>query len=295
MVLSTQIERARRVLVGCLGAVAVLVAGTGKLAADAPDGGSTSRAARDDAIRSIPFDKLTDEMQARLSGVISNASIYRRLPVETIGCDPDMYLFLVRYPEVVINIWDLMGVTNVSAKRVGPYMLDAFDGVGTRSRVELVYGTHDTHILYGEGVYSGSLLARNVRGRSVLVLQSRYAQLSDGSVRITNQLDVFVELDHVGAELFARTLQPLIGKSADHNFVEITSFIGRISEAAETNGPGVQRMAANLQKVDPEVRQRFSELAATVYQRAALRESALSAHSVGGPAVDSNTTVRANE
>ncbi|MGE3780589.1 MAG: hypothetical protein AB7F89_25595, partial [Pirellulaceae bacterium] len=75
----------------------------------------------DDAIKLIPFDKMTDDAQGKLWRIVSQPSLYRRLPVTRMQADPDMYLFLIRHPEVVVNMWDLMGVTKVQIRRNGNY------------------------------------------------------------------------------------------------------------------------------------------------------------------------------
>ncbi|MCE9548364.1 MAG: hypothetical protein K8T25_23060, partial [Planctomycetia bacterium] len=74
-----------------------------------PKSGTTSRAARMDAVRLIPFDKLDADARAKATAVTKANSLFRRLPVETIDCDPKLYLYLVRNPEVVVSIWQLMG------------------------------------------------------------------------------------------------------------------------------------------------------------------------------------------
>src|SRR4051812_8330049 len=56
--------------------------------------------AREDATRSIPFNKLDAETKAQISSVISHTSIFRRLPIQVTDCDPGLYQFLARHPEV---------------------------------------------------------------------------------------------------------------------------------------------------------------------------------------------------
>ena len=102
---------------------------------------STSSQDRDAALRSIPFDQMTPETRDKLWSVVNRPDIYRRLPVVSIECDPDLYLHMIRHPEVVVSIWHLMGITQVETERVAPYVVNAADGAGTRSRIELVYGT----------------------------------------------------------------------------------------------------------------------------------------------------------
>ena len=74
------------------------------------------------------------------SNVISAPSLHRQLPVTVVQSDPDLYVFLVRHPEVVVNMWDILGITKVSINRTADYAFDARDGAGTACQVELVYG-----------------------------------------------------------------------------------------------------------------------------------------------------------
>ena len=79
--------------------------------------GTSSAAARRSAIQSVPFDKLDADARAKLNSVISSASVYRRLPTRTVTCDPDLYLFLVRHPDVVVNIWELLGMAQIQLRQ----------------------------------------------------------------------------------------------------------------------------------------------------------------------------------
>ncbi|MCO6453783.1 MAG: hypothetical protein J5I93_00570 [Pirellulaceae bacterium] len=236
---------------------------------------TTSREARDEAIRQIPFDQMDQVAQQKLARVIAKPTMYRRLPVRVIEGDPEMYLFLVRHPEVVVNIWDLMGVTNVKTQRTGPFTLRAQDGAGTTTDVELVYGSNHQHVVYAEGYYEGPLSGKRLTGRCVLLLTSGYQQNERQVAQITNQLDVFLQLDNVGADLLAKTLQPLVGRTADHNFIESAGFVGQLCQAAETNSHGLQRLADKLTSLDPATRTQFSGLATAVGERAIMRRDAL--------------------
>ncbi|MDG2382059.1 MAG: hypothetical protein P8N76_10335 [Pirellulaceae bacterium] len=183
-----------------------------------------------------------------------------------------MYQFLVRHPEVIVNIWQLMGITKVSCKRVSPFTMDAADGVGTVTKVDLIYGDKDTHVIYCEGHYDGPLFRRPLTGRCVLLLKSKYSRTAEAEWQVTNRLDVFLQVDHIGVDVFARTLHPFLGKSADINFVESTKFLERISRTSESNGPGMQRLATRLDQVDDDVKTRFAEIASEVFDAAQERK-----------------------
>ena len=227
---------------------------------------TSSRAAKADAIRSIPYKNLSREAQKRLALVMSKPTMYRRMPLTMIQCDPELHRFAIRHPEVIVNIWQLMGITQVTAERIAPYVLKCNDGVGTITDIELIYGDQDTHILLCEGSYEGPLFRKPLQGRCVLVLRSGAVPAKDG-FQITNQLDIFLQIDHAGLDIFAKTLHPLLGKSADVNFTESMKFVERMSHAAATNNSGMQHMVSRLDQVQPVIRQQFAQVVDNVYQR----------------------------
>lgn len=233
----------------------------------------SSTRSRDEALSVLPLNQLTGESRRKIMAVCERPSIYRRLPQQSVDCDPDLYLFLIRNPEVVVGIWRLMGLSNMTADRTGPFTWSGNDGTGTDCDVELIYGTENLHILYSDGLYEGPLLKQKINGRCVLILQAGYAQSATRRWLVGNRLDLFLQLDNVGAELLARTLMPWVGKVADQNFAESCKFAARIHQTAEQNGPNVQRLADRLENVKPEIRSEFTQIAATVQQRAAMRDA----------------------
>ena len=228
---------------------------------------------RQEAIEAIPFAQLSEAAQAKLWRIVSKPSIYRSLPATVVESDPEMYLFLVRYPEVIVNMWQLMGVTKVQINRSSDYTFDASDGSGTTCNVELVYGDANVHVFHAEGTYEGALLRKLIHGHCVMVLRSDFSRTEDQHVYATSRLDMFVQLDNVGAEILAKTLHPLVGKSADHNFSESTRFLGQVCQAASTRPAGVRQLANRLNTIQPRVRAQFVEVAAQASQRAALRDA----------------------
>lgn len=238
-----------------------------------PNAADSSQQAQQDALRAMPLNKLNEEAQRKVMSVLERPSIYRRLPTRTVDCDPEMFLYMIRNPEVIVNIWELMGISQMVAERVGPYAWKGNDGQGTQSQVELVYGTDELHLLYGEGFYEGPLLERKVAGRCVLLLQSGYSLGAGARAQVTNRLDVFLAIDNVGAELIAKTLQPLVGSTADTNFTESAKFLSKLSQTAENNPDGMPRLAAKLNRCDANVREGFANVSSSVPQRVAERSN----------------------
>ncbi len=222
---------------------------------------------RKQVIASLPMQRLTRDAQQRIISIANSPTLYRRLPSQAIDCDRDMFLFLTRNPEVLVGIWDLMGITNVRTKRTGPYQFSAQDGSGTDCQVDLVYGDPNMHIYVAEGSYDGKLVAKPIRGRGVFVLRSSYAKSSGGGTTVNGTIDCFVQIESLGADLIARTLSGLIGRSADNNFMETARFIAQVSQASEKNPPAMIDIAHRLPQVTEPTRLQFVNVITTVAQR----------------------------
>ncbi len=268
------LPRHRALLRGGAAALAIVVLTSMWAAAATPNQATSSRVAREDAIRSIPLDKLPADLREKVSSTLAGTSLYRRLPVQVTQCDPNMYLFLVRHPEVVVNIWEVMNISNVALTRTGPDTFRATDNAGTLCDVKFCYSDDETQVIYAEGAYSGPMAGKPIRARCVLLLKSGYMQETDGQYYVTSRMDTFIQIEHAGVEVLAKTLQMLIHRSADYNFVETAAFLGTVSRTAEANPHGMRRLADKLANLEPNVRDEFAELSMKVGEKARDRQSA---------------------
>jgi hypothetical protein len=243
------------------------------LHAEKPAVGTTRRDAREDAIRLLPLNKLDARQRAKIEGVVRNTSIYRRMPTQVFECDPAFYLFLVEHPDLVVNIWEVLGISDVALDRTSPKKFQADDGAGTLGTVEYVFQSPEMHLMYCEGSYDGVLFAKPVRGKCVMMLRTEYSREADGKYYVTCRMDSFVEVDNVSVELLAKTIQPLVGPIADHNFRETAAFVSSLHRAAQVNHAGVRKLAKKLTNVEERVRNQFTELSAQLAVRASLAKT----------------------
>ena len=235
---------------------------------------STSRQARDEALAAMPSAQLDPQTRFAVEDVVKNPSIYRRMPTQVIDCDPHFYLFLMENPEVIVQIWRVLGISNVSLERTGENAFRAADNEGTTCEVRRLFATHDRQLLYATGAYEGSVLKNRVEARCVLMLRSAYIRETNGRHYVTCVLDAFVRIDRGGVELLAKTFQSLIGKSADMNFAETMGFISSLSRTAEVNPDGLARISQRLAPVREETRDRLAVISAEVASRSARSEEA---------------------
>jgi len=236
---------------------------------------SFSREEKKDALRQIPYNQLAAADKPLVSEVVNDPSIFRRLPVQVFDCDPELYSFLINYPEIVVNIWKVMGITNVHLKRLGPNSFHADDGAGTVTTVRVLFANRGTNVFFADGYYDGPMAPRKIGAQCVLLLRSGFTRTEGGQSFVSNRLDVFVRFENTAADLLARTLHPLIGKTADFNFAESTKFLAKISKNAEDNFPGMQSLVGRLVNVDPAIRQQFAEVVNRVYQRRIMQQQQL--------------------
>jgi hypothetical protein len=230
---------------------------------------SSSRATQEEALQSLPSEKLDGEARAKVDAVLSNVSLFRRLPVRVIQCDPDLYLLLVRHPDIVVNIWRLLGVTRMSLEQTGPCTFRVTDGTGTAGTLEYLYRSPDTQVVYAEGSYEGPLFGKKVHCKTLAILKSGYVLEADGRYYITTRLDTFMNVQDLGAEILAKTFQPLVCRAADINFTQTAGFVSSLSHTAELNPTGLQRLSGRLVRVPADVRQQFAQATEQVAQRAA--------------------------
>jgi len=195
------------------------------------------------------------------------------MPLHVGQCDPDLHLFLVRHPDVLVGIWEELGVSEFRMAETEPGVFQAAEGNATTGTAEFLYQDDDLHIVYCEGEYRGPLLAKPLRGRALLILRTGHVQESDGRYYMTTRLDTFTHVENATVEFLTRTFQPLVGRIVDNNFLQTSAFVGCLSRTAETNSRGVQRLAGRLQRVRPEVRKEFAAVARRVAQRATQQAS----------------------
>jgi hypothetical protein len=250
-------------------AVVLCLAGTAgaclPAVADASDGTSSSRAASDEATRAIPWQHLTRAHRANVQHVVRDASIYRRLPVRVIDCDPDMFTFLLRHPEVVVDTWRLMGISRVSLDRLAEGAYRGTDGAGTVGQIRVVYAdwgpeAQNLAVIYAQGAYEGGPLTAPVKAESVVLLRSVSVREENGRHYVTVRVDSFIRIDRLGVELVAKTIQPWIARATDQNFIETLTFVSNFSRTAEKNPQGMQRLASRLPSVDEPTRHELVQL-----------------------------------
>jgi hypothetical protein len=226
----------------------------GETSAGESSSATTSSKARVEAIRGIPLGRIAPEYRRQVKQVLDDTSLYRRLPTMTVDCHPPMFTYLAKNPDVLVQIWRQLGISNVDLVRVGDDTFLLTDSVGTVGRLVIVEQNCDQNaqnrlVLYAEGAFEGKPFKRPVRAQCVLLLRSGSVEETNGRHYVATRLDTFLRIDRASVELFAKAVHPLVGRMADRNFSDTINFIGNMSQAAETRPLTIERLANRLTQV----------------------------------------------
>jgi len=216
---------------------------------------SSSKAVQEAARKSLPWNQLSQADRRLAHYMVRNTSVFRRMPTRVIRCRPDVFTLLAQRPEVVASIWNVMGVSQLQVTRVSNSSFRAADQAGTQGAVRVLHANwgadaRNEMLVYAEGVYEAKPLPRPIKARSLLYLRSASTVEENGETYVTARLDSFIHFERASANFIAKTLQPLLHRTADHNFVETMKFVSTFSRTTEQNPSGVARLAGRLKNID---------------------------------------------
>ncbi len=224
-----------------------------------PMDATTSHTARQDAEKAIPWGEMSHQDQRLVRYVVNGATLYRRMPTRVVDCDPDMFSLLCQRPEIVVNLWNVLGVSKLELERISEDKFRAADNVGTSGTMRVVNsryeaGAQNRLLLFVDGSYHSPPLPGPVEAKCVLLLRTGSTVETNGRTYVAGRLDSFVMFERKATELVARTLQPVIGATADHNFTETMKFASVLSRSAESDPDRVAGLTPQLERVSLEGR-----------------------------------------
>jgi hypothetical protein len=240
---------------------------------------TSSRAARNEAMRAIPWKHIAPQYRRAAQRVVNDASLYRRLPTRVIDCDPDVFTFLLRHPEVVVDVWRVMGISQIALDKMPNGAYRGSDSLGTVGTVRFIHtnwgnNAENIAVIHADGAYDGKPFVKPLKAQSVILLRSESVQKTNGRHYITVRIDSFMKIEQMGVELVAKTVQPWISQTADRNFIETLTFVSNFSRTAETNPQGMKRLATRLNAVDQPTREELVALCFRTAERYAQRDDA---------------------
>lgn len=238
--------------------------------------------------------KIDPAFRQPVSDVLEDTSLYRRLPTTVVDCRPEMFSFLTQNPEVLVEIWRVLGLSQAELTRTGDTMFRFSDGGGTTGHMHIVEQKCDEAaqnriVMYAEGNYEGKPFHRPLTAQCVLLMRSGSVVESNGRPYVAARLDCFVRFDRTSLELVAKAVQPWVGKTADRNFTDTLMFVSNFSYTAERRPETIDRLAGALRRVDVRRRTALSSLAVKCASHATAEPTGLAPV---GVALESNSGVQ---
>ncbi|GAB6164985.1 hypothetical protein JCM19992_09850 [Thermostilla marina] len=224
---------------------------------DTPGRISPAQAAQQ-AIDRLPLRMMNETDRADVLAVLSNVTIYHQMPIRTIECSPEFYRFLVEHPDVIVAVWQILGITQLEVAVDEDSVFHINDHQGTTAVARFMYRSPGLHVIYTEGAYDGALLPKPVRGRTLLLLNSSYIRDAEGRSLVMCRLEVFMQVERKGVALLAKALYPLVAGMAETNYTQTVGFLNWLNRAAREKPGAMLRLATSLEGISDETRQSFS-------------------------------------
>ena len=219
------------------------------------------------SLQKLPWNDLSAAAQSKIKSVVSGSPLFHRMPQQTVYADPEMYHFLLQHPDIIIGFWEQLGATELSLSEVKENHYILKETGGTAAAVEVLYRTNGCCIVYAKGDYRGPLLAKAYKGDVVLVLRTQYTRDETNEPMVVCDLDTFIQINSLGADVLAKLFFTQLAKVADSNFEITVSFVGQVSKAAARNTVALKSTAEEITSVRQDVCADFCD----VVDRVALR------------------------
>jgi hypothetical protein len=252
--------------------------------------GTSSRDELESARNRLPWNQLSRTARDRVSSVVNDLSLYRRLPTVRCEVDSRAYQYLSHHPDVAISLWRAMGISDMQMWQTGPYRYECNLQDGTMGVVSVLYRDSGRQIVLCEGQFQSPLLTKPIAASGLLHLQTTMQRTQDGRTIVTHTADVFVRFSSQTVETVAKLISPVSFKMADKNFEEITLFL-RLMDQAMSQQPGwVEQMASRMNGVLPGRDEELLNVTAQVYVDAQRRRLQADGQSVSLDAIQPPVT-----
>jgi len=212
------------------------------------------------ARQQLPWNELTPAVHAKIRTVVAGNPLFHRMPQQKVSADPEIYQFLLRHPDLVVGFWEQMGATQLSLNEIRENLYLLKELGGTAAAVEVLYRADTLCVLYVRGEYRGPLLARAYQGDAVLVLRTQYAQDEMNEPMVICDLDAFVQINSLGADVLAKLFFSSLSKVAEGNFEVTMEFVSQVSRAAVRNPNALKEMSEEIPGLRQEVHSEFCEV-----------------------------------
>jgi hypothetical protein len=224
--------------------------------------GTSTSAVRKLSIADLKLERLSPDAQQKSQLVLKNLGMFRRLPTVSFECDPAVYDYFVRNPDVAVATWRAMDISQFQLQQTTEHKYHADAGDGSVGDVELLLQTPTDTIIHCDGAFKSPLLPKPIVARSLMRLQTSFEKDQEGRIIGTHTGDVFVEFPSHAVEAAARVIAPVSHSIADRNFKQMTLFVHLMSQAMVKHPSWVEQTGNKLDGISKQRKQEFFEVSA---------------------------------
>jgi hypothetical protein len=236
--------------------------------------GTSTKSVRESARSAFPLSTLAPEHQRLAQSVLTDVSLYRRLPTVKAKLDPRVYQYFIDGPDAAVSIWRVLGISKLELKQKSPGVFEADTGDGSSGTVTLLHRTPTSCIVFCDGLFKSPVLTKPIKARALVTLTATFEPQADGTTFITHTADMFVSFPSLAVETIAKMVSPLSYKYADRNIEEITSFL-RMMDISMSRQPGwIEQIAQLMDGISDERNRQLLQVTAAVYVDAQRRSFA---------------------
>jgi len=236
--------------------------------------GTSARTLRNAAQKGLPLEKLSAEKRQQVEALLQSTSLFRQLPVYSFECNPGLYRFFLTNPDVVVSIWQALGISEFEMWPTAKDTYRADAGDGSFGIVEELYRSDLESLVLCNGVYKSPLLVRPIRAKALMHLEARLLPQADGTTNVEHRIHLFVTFPSQTVETAAKIISPVSNLIVDRNFREVSLFIHMMSMALERQPGWVERLVGKMEDVTDTQKKQFLQLAARAFVDAKRRELA---------------------
>lgn len=216
---------------------------------------ASDKKTRQESITAISQIPLTPQNSAQAYSVLNNISVFRRLPVFRIPADGEFVKYLANNPDIVVNIWEKIGISQISVLEQGKGLYRVSDIAGTSGTMKNLWSGENGVLYYMEGGYRGNLLARHVRGKALILVRFNVQRDASGLEYTTCFVDTFLSLDQDFYDAATKLLFPMLGRVADNNLEQSLFFVYWYSDRCKRSPYNMASFALELKNARLETRQ----------------------------------------
>ncbi len=224
--------------------------------------GSSTTTVRKQSIAELGLERLSPEGQQKSQAVLKNLGMFRKLPTISFECDPAVYEYFLRNPDVAVSTWRAMDISQFQLHESGPNQYHADAGDGSVGDLELLVHTPTDTMIHCDGAFKSPLLPKPIIARSLMRVQTSFAKEQDGRIIGTHSGEVYVEFPSQAIEAAARVIAPVSHSIADRNFKQMTLFVHLMSQAMVKHPGWVEQTGNKLEGISKQRKQEFIEVAA---------------------------------